>query len=139
MSDQRRVIMRFSISGGRHDGREWPPAGEELVLGKTEADDLVRGNMAYPHPDGYEVAAHAAPPSGPADSPPSPEPAPGAGPPEARYEAAPEPAPEPPSVAPVAYAPKQAWVDWAMAQGATEDEANMMTKAQLMEAYGDRP
>jgi hypothetical protein len=34
--------------------------------------------------------------------------------------------------------PKQAWVDYAMAHGETEDEANMQTKAQLMSKYGGR-
>jgi hypothetical protein len=34
--------------------------------------------------------------------------------------------------------PKQAWVDYAMAHGETEDEANMQTKAGLMQKYGGR-
>lgn len=135
MSDQRQVVMRFSISGGRADGRNWPDAGDPLVLGRDEAEDLIRGGMAYPHPDGYEVADDAVPPPSPEPGPPPPEPVQEAGPPQ------PEEAGEPavPAGPPVAYAPKQAWVDWAMANGASEDEANMATKAQLMETYGERP
>jgi hypothetical protein len=34
--------------------------------------------------------------------------------------------------------PKQAWVDHAMAHGEGEDEANMQTKAALMQKYGGR-
>lgn len=33
---------------------------------------------------------------------------------------------------------KQVWVDYAMAHGESEDEANMQTKAQLMQKYGGR-
>lgn len=40
--------------------------------------------------------------------------------------------------APVPAAPKQAWIDWAITQGATEDGANGMTKADLMSRYGGR-
>jgi hypothetical protein len=41
---------------------------------------------------------------------------------------------EPPKPA----APKQEWVEHAMAHGETEDEANMQTKAALMSKYGGR-
>ena len=39
---------------------------------------------------------------------------------------------------PKPYAPKQAWVDYAMAHGATEDEAAPQTKEALIAKYGSR-
>jgi hypothetical protein len=133
--------MVLSISGGRHDGREWPDAGQPLVLTDEEAADVVRGGMAvWDEPSGWDKAP--APVTVPAVGDIVSEPSPTAAGPRPVPEPAPEPVPAQEqgevSEAPVSYAPKQAWVNWAMAHGASEDEANMMTKAQLMEVYGDR-
>jgi hypothetical protein len=49
-----------------------------------------------------------------------------------------EPAKDPGLPVPKPYAPKQAWVDYAMAHGATEDEAAPQTKEQLVAKYGSR-
>lgn len=136
----RRVKMIFNISGGRADGRAWPNAGEPLVLDDGEAGDLVRGGMAtWDEPPGWQPAPPVIP-SAPPEAMVSEPSRTAAGPAVAT-----EPVPEPPSEpeperteAPASYAPKGAWVSWAMAHGATEDEANMATKAQLMEQFGDR-
>lgn len=44
---------------------------------------------------------------------------------------------ESPSDVPAQSAPKGEWVDYAVAQGADRDEADDMTKADLVEQYGD--
>lgn len=41
-----------------------------------------------------------------------------------------------PTQAPAASAPKAAWVGWAVANGADPAEAEAMTRADLIEAYG---
>lgn len=48
-----------------------------------------------------------------------------------------EEAPEP-LKRPYANAPKSSWVAWAVSQGADEDEASGLTKAELMSRYGER-
>jgi hypothetical protein len=40
------VKMLIGISGGRHDGRQWPPAGWVLDIPDWEARDLVRSGFA---------------------------------------------------------------------------------------------
>ena len=131
----RRVKMIFNISGGRADGRPWPDAGYPLVLEDGEAADLVRGGMAlWDEPPGWQPAPPVLPKAPPEAM--VSEPAKTAAGPVATEPVA-EPEPER-TEAPASYAPKAAWVDWAMKHGASEDEANMATKAQLMESYGDR-
>jgi hypothetical protein len=44
--------------------------------------------------------------------------------------------PTPPTEQPAKTAPKAAWVGWAAAQGADPEEAEGMTKADLIELYG---
>lgn len=44
--------------------------------------------------------------------------------------------PSVPDKAPAASAPKSAWVGWAVANGADPDEAEAMTKSDLIEAFG---
>ncbi|WP_128977280.1 hypothetical protein [Streptomyces roseicoloratus] len=44
--------------------------------------------------------------------------------------------PAPPAEAPAKSAPKAEWVGWAAAQGADPEDADGMTKADLIEAYG---
>ena len=46
--------------------------------------------------------------------------------------------PEPPPLAPAPHQNKQAWIDWAISQGADPDTAHNMTKADLMSRYGGR-
>ncbi|PJN24058.1 hypothetical protein [Kitasatospora sp. CB02891] len=47
-----------------------------------------------------------------------------------------DPAPDLPDKPPAQGAPKAAWIDWATAQGADPDEAEAMTKGDLIEKYG---
>lgn len=69
-----RVKMLAWISGGRHDGREWPPAGETIEVPDWEATDLIRAGVALP---GATQAAPSPPPE-PAEPEPAsvPEPVP---------------------------------------------------------------
>jgi hypothetical protein len=40
------VRMRYQMSGGRHDGRPWPPQGTTIEVPDWEGADLIRGEMA---------------------------------------------------------------------------------------------
>lgn len=40
------VRMRYQMSGGRHDGRKWPPLGATIEVPDWEGADLIRGEMA---------------------------------------------------------------------------------------------
>ena len=144
------VQMLVHITGGRADGSVWPQVGHDkpLKISQAEAEDLYRAQLARPWPggDADEQTAEAAataqtealveasepPPQWPPAEPgrmgvsqPDPEPEQE---PEQEAGAAPRPA-----------APKADWVDWAVSQGATEENANASTKQQLMEQYGARP
>ena len=127
-----RVRMAIGISGGRADDRPWPAVGHEIDVPDHEGEDLIRARHAvYVGPSEPEAFTPAEPVfSQPSETGAGPveEPASQSGPPDA-VEAVPEPKPSD---------PKQAWVDYAMGQGATEDEANSMTKADLMSRYGGR-
>ena len=120
-----RVQMLQHISGGRGDGTEWPHIGEPLDCGEDEARRLVSGGNARWWPDeeravmpadGPELAAAV-----PADD-------------SAGNEAS-----EPENGAqPLVRDPKQAWVDHAVeVGGADPEEAAGMTKADLIEKYGN--
>ena len=132
-----RVRMIIGISGGRHDGREWPAAGHEIDVPDHEGDDLIRARHAIYVGPSEAPGGTAVPPVTSESSPTS------AGPSwedeHDRLEAVadgteePEPVPEPkPGDL------RQAWVDYAVSQGATEDQANGMTKVDLMSRYGGR-
>jgi hypothetical protein len=45
------VRMRYQMSGGRHDGRPWPPLGVDFEVPDWEGRDLIRGEMADPADD----------------------------------------------------------------------------------------
>src|SRR5262245_40038027 len=144
----KKVQMLEYISGGRHDGTAWPPAGAALLVPDWEADDLIRGRLARPWPpewDPTEPEPDAMPEEPAAETPipvVPPEVSPLAGASEVaadpvQPEPEPEPEPEMPE-APRPSAPKAEWVAHAVACGAGEDEANGMSKAELMEQYGGR-
>ncbi len=127
------IQMLANMSSGRHDGRVWPPAWTDFEVPDWEGRDLVAGGNAIFVADSWPAA---------------PEPEPVLVPePESELVTEPESAPEPeeepvqesPGGPPRPAAPKADWVDWAMANGVGEDEANGMTKQQLMELYGQRP
>lgn len=146
------VQMLVHITGGRADGSVWPQPGHDkpLKVSKAEAEDLYQAQLARPWPGGDEdeQTAEAAavaqtealveasgPP--PAQWPPA---EPGRmGTRAAEPDVAPESDGPAESEAPRPAAPKGDWVDWAVSQGASEDEANASTKQHLMEQYGDRP
>ena len=122
-----RVQMLQHISGGRGDGTEWPHRGGILDCGEDEARDLVSGQLArwavepgaeeraVMPADGAELAAAV-----PADD-------------SAGNEAS-----EPENGAqPLVRDPKQAWVDHAVEAGADPETAAAMTKADLIEKYGN--
>lgn len=150
MAGTRKVRMLIGVSGERHDGRRWPPAGGEIDVPGWEADDLILGQNA--------VEAGAADPEPDPDPVPDPEPADEVPPgtlaepwpvaetvaePVVTGDASADPPAEPdavqPAVAPPPSAPKQAWIDYAIqAHAADPAEATAMTKADLMSRYGGR-
>jgi hypothetical protein len=110
-----------------------------LTVDDWEADHLIAGDLARPWPGAPDPDPEPEPDPVPEAEPPAQEdyfrPI---GAPDPASEPAPEPAPEPEPDAPKPVQPKADWVAWAVAHGASEQEANEATKAQLMEQYGDR-
>ena len=155
-----RVKMLHYISGGRWDDRDWPPGGGEIEVPDWEGADLIAGGNAIPagaaprasaEPEAVAAPASTEPGAGAAAPPDEgtqqlpgqpPEPEPVLPPPPDRD---PEPEPEP-ALPPEAAGPeppqpsdlKQAWIDWAVTQGADPEQAAAMTKADLMSRYGGR-
>jgi cell division protein FtsN len=134
VAENKWITMVTPVSGGRADGRPWPDprSGEPIEVPAAEADDLIAGGMA----------AEAEPPGQ------EPAPAPEADPEPARektvfrddLDKAVEELPDAPAAEkpdpPKPADPKQAWVDYAVACGADENEAAGMTKADLADKYG---
>ena len=118
------VQMLETISGSHASGQPWPVAGQVAELDDWEAEHLIRGGMA-------RVAR---------DVPPEPEPEPRDDGAEAEAVTETELAPsgEVPVSPPKAIQPKADWVAWAVVNGLSEDDANQLTKAELMEQYGAR-
>jgi hypothetical protein len=147
------VVMTLSMSGGRYDGRTWPPRGVPFQVPDWEGRDLVKVQQAV-EIDTPAWAVSSPPPPAPA---PEPEPtvvsepsATSAGPavvaedapglPEAAADGAeaPEAAPDEEDVVPGPGDTKRAWVDYAVSKGASPAEAATQTKTQLQQAYGGR-
>ena len=129
------IQMLANMSSGRHDGRVWPPAWTDFEVPDWEGRDLVAGGNAIFVADSWPAAPEPEPVSEPLPhlhELPESEP-------ESVSEPEEEPVQESPGGPPRPAAPKADWVDWAMANGVGEDEANGMTKQQLMELYGQRP
>ena len=105
---------------------------ELAALHNAATDEDVKANLAatgaehgmYVDRDGYLVD-----PSAPAESKPEAEP-------KDEAEAEPEEEAEVEPQRPAQAEPKAAWVDWAVSQGADADEAEALTKAELIEFYG---
>lgn len=121
------VQMLVKVSGGRADGSMWPDPWNSdglLECGDAEAQDLVRAQIAVP------AKAPARDPDVPVKSV------------TAAAPAAPEPEPEPAPPAadgpPLPSAPKQDWVDYAVAHGEVAATAGAMTKNDLISKYGGR-
>lgn len=130
-----RIRMVTGISGGRADGRAWPSAGHEIDVPDHEGADLIRARHAIyvgpaeppPQPAEVQVVSESSPTgAGPEPEEPAAE---ESGIPDEETGEIPEPKPSD---------PKQSWIDYAMSRGATEDEANGMTKADLMSRHGGR-
>ena len=122
-----RVQMLQHISGGRPDNSEWPHAGEVLDCGEEEARRLVGGQLARwaVEPGGEERAVMPADRAElAADGP-------------AAVPAGDEPSEAENGAQPLVRDPKQAWVDHAVEQGADKETAAGMTKADLIEKYGN--
>jgi hypothetical protein len=104
-----KIRMTEHRSGGRYDGRPWPPVGEDFDVPDDEGAGLCAQGSAIP------VAAWDAGVEERAESPAE----------------APEGAPV---TRPAQGAPKAAWVAYATAQGMAEGEARGMSKAGLIAA-----
>jgi hypothetical protein len=141
--------MYDHISGGRWDGREWPPAGGEIDVPDWEGRDLITGRLAVLAQEQRArsmTEGEPEPPSAP------PEPPPPEAPPaeETQVSAVTGVSPLAETSMTSAGAPagagemprpqdaKQAWIDWAVASGADPEQAAAMTKADLMSRYGGR-
>jgi|SRR5580692_10212333 hypothetical protein len=123
-----RVQMLQHISGGRADGTDWPHIGALLDCGEAEARELVSGQLARwaAEPGAEERAVM------PADR------AELAGDGQTGTAAGDGEGPEPENGSqPLVRDPKQAWVDHAVEQGAAPEDAAAMTKADLIEKYGN--
>ena len=120
-----RVQMLQHISGGRGDGTEWPHIGEPLDCGEDEARRLVSGGNARWWPDEERAVMPAERAELAAEG----LMTPGAGDGEG-------PGPENGSQ-PLVRDPKDAWIEHAVASGATAEEAAAMTKADLIGKYGN--
>jgi len=148
------IAMLHGVSGGRADGRDWPPPGVSIEVPWGEGVDLLNGGHAIQaEPPAVRVAPWALTPPSPPPPPPAPytppaEPAAtmvsepaftAAGPVPAAPAPEPEPEPEPEEVSsPAPGDPKQAWIEYAVSQGAKPDVAAAMTKVDLMSRYGGR-
>jgi len=115
------VQMLETISGSHASGQPWPVAGEIAELDDWEAEHVIRGGMARP-----------------VDAPVEPEVPAGPEVPEEPLPEEPAPSGEIPVAPPKAIQPKADWVAWAVVNGLPEDDANALTKAELMEQYGAR-
>jgi hypothetical protein len=121
------VRMIEGISGGRSDGRLWPLKGGLIEVPDGEGADLVRSVLAFPapppavDPDPAVVEEDEPAVAGEAEVPEPPE-APAADD---------DPAPSPAD-------PKSDWVAYAISHGASQQEAENLTKAQLQSAFGGR-
>lgn len=109
-----RIAMKQYISGGRGDGRDWPPAGVPFDVGDQEGIELCSSGLAVPLPSEDPVEVR--------NEPPPPPPAP----------------PVVPSELPDPKAPKADWVEHAVSRGAERDEASLLTKADLIERYSPK-
>jgi hypothetical protein len=129
-----KIRMVEERTGGRWDGRAWPPVGGELYVEDAEGAAICGAGWAVPVPeDGVEVPEAAQKVLEETRTTQAP-----AEPPEAAP--APEPAPVPPAAPalakPSVNAPKSAWVEYAAAHGMPEGEAGGMSKSDLIAALG---
>jgi hypothetical protein len=154
------VAMTMHMSGGRHDDRPWPPAWTEFEVPDWEGAELVRARLAVfvrdsvPPPPAAPAAPVVSEPSATAHGPvaqaklgaevevpvevaadiwePLPPVSEVTGQETVRESG--QDVPEPPAPS----APKQAWISYAVSQGAPADRAAAMSKADLMSRYGGR-
>jgi hypothetical protein len=116
-------------TGPRWDNRAWPPAGGEIYVEDEEGAAICGAGWAVPVPEQRktetpEDTLNVATETRTAESPAEPVSEP----------AVPEPAPVP--AVPAVNDPKGAWVDHAVAQGASKDAAEAMSKSALIRQYG---
>jgi len=126
-----KIRMVQERTGGRWDGRAWPPVGGEIYVEDDEGAAICAHGWAVPVPEDPvevpEAAQKVLEEARSAESAPAEPPAP------------PEPVPaEEPAVPdkPAANAPKAAWVAYAVSHGMAEGEAGAMSKADLIAALG---
>ena len=130
-----KVLMIVTMSGTRADGRPWPAAGQVLDTEDWEAEHLVRGTIAVPWQEAEQPVQQEEPEPVQQDYfRPVGSPDPSVTPPVEADSAGPVERPSSPK--PVQ--PKADWVAWAVSQGAAEEDVRDLTKAELMERYGDR-
>lgn len=124
-----KIRMVQERTGPRWDGRAWPPVGGEIYVDDDEGAAVCGSGWAVPVPeqrkvetpeDTLTVATETRAPESPAE--PVSEPA--------AAEDAPAAAP------PAVNDPKAAWVDHAVTQGTSRDEAEAMSKSALIRQFG---
>jgi hypothetical protein len=114
------------------DGRPASQVEGERLAAEALAADAVPGDV--PEPPGYLDAGDDGAEAGAGDD----GAEAGAGDDDQVQEPGEPDAVTPAPVAPGPAAPKAAWIDWAVSQGADQDKAAAMTKADLMSRYGGR-
>jgi hypothetical protein len=118
------IRMTLAMSGGRYDDRQWPAPGINFEVPEAEGRGLIRCGAAL-EVEMPAAQATVATATGTAPSLTAAEIA------EAQAQHAAKTGPAPGD-------PKAAWVDHAVNQGLSRDEAEAMTKVQLQQGYGGR-
>jgi hypothetical protein len=117
-----KIRMVVDRTGGRWDGRPWPPRGGELYVEDEEGAAVCGAGWAVPVPEDPveipEAAAKVLEES------------------RATPESAAEAPQDPDAVRPAQNAPKPAWVAYAATQGLPAAEAAGLSKAELVARYG---
>lgn len=139
------IEMVMHMSGTRANGEKYPPGWTPFQVEDWEGEHLIRGGMAREAPvpdwavpkppaqDGPKADKGRDWGGSPAPQVPASEPSPTAAGPQ------PDPASVMPAAAPPAPGdPKQAWVNYAVTQGMSADDAARMTKADLQSRFGPR-
>jgi len=153
------IETTMHMSGTRASGDRWPPAFTAFEVEDWEGEHMIKGGMARladppaapapaPEPEPVPVPEPPMPrrvQTEPDLVAPAPEPVKSAVATRTATPPEPEPAPEPftplvPSAGPppAPSDPKQAWVDYAVTQGMSGDDASRMTKADLQSRFGPR-
>lgn len=142
------IEMIMHMSGTRANGEKYPPGFTPFEVDDWEGEHLIRGGMARevaaPQAsqetagDGRDWGGSRSPKRSVTVPPAAPAPPAPVSQPSATAAGPAQEAPAPVGTPPAPSDPKQAWIDYAVAQGMDADAASRMTKADLQSRYGPR-